>query len=65
MNIEQRLLNALKARQAEFALEGLTRPLQRDAFEYGYRTGMVNGYEAAINTLLDLIKDERDGDPDL
>jgi len=65
MSIEQRLLNALKVKQSEFALEGLKRPLQRDAFEYGYRTGIVNGYEAAINVLLDLIKDERDGDPDL
>lgn len=65
MSIEQRMLNALKAQQAEFALEGLKRPQLRDAFEYGYRTGMVNGYEAAINTLLELLKDERDGDPDL
>lgn len=65
MNIEQRLLAALKAKQAEFALEGLKRPLQRDAFEYGYRTGIVNGYEAAINTLLELVAEERDGDKDL
>lgn len=63
--IEQRLLNALKTRQTEFALEGLKRPLQRDAFEYGYRTGIVNGYEAAINLLLDLIKDERDSEKDI
>lgn len=65
MNIEQRLLNALKARQADYALEGLKRPLQRDAFEYGYRTGVVNGLELATNTLLDLIKDEREGDKDI
>lgn len=65
MNIETRLLNGLKAKQAEFALEGLKRPLQRDQFEYGYRVGIVNGYEAAINLLLDLVKDERDGEPEL
>jgi hypothetical protein len=65
MNIEQRLLNALKTQQTDFALEGLKRPLQRDAFEYGYRTGIVNGLELAINTLLDLVKDEREGDKDL
>lgn len=58
---EQRFLAALKAKQADFALEGLTRPLQRDAFEYGYRTGVVNGLELAMNTLLELIKDEREG----
>ena len=65
MNLEQRLLAALKAKQSEFALEGLKRPLQRDAFEYGYRTGVVNGYESAINTLLELVAEERDGDKDL
>ena len=65
MSIETKLLNALKAQQAEYALEGLKRPLQRDAFEYGYRTGIVNGLELAINTLLDALKDERDNDPDL
>lgn len=65
MSIEQRLLNALKAKQAEFALEGLKRPQQRDAFEYGFRTGVVEGLEQAVNTLLDLVRDERDGEPDL
>ena len=63
--IEQRLLAALKTKQAEFALEGLKRPLQRDAFEYGYRTGVVNGLEMAMNTLMDLIRDERDGEKDI
>lgn len=64
MNIEQKLLNALKARQAEFALDGLKRPQQRDAFEYGYRTGVVEGLEQAIGVLLELVRDERDGEPD-
>ena len=63
--IEQRLLAALKKKQSDYALEGLTRPLQRDAFEYGYRTGIVNGLELAVQTLLDLVKEERDGEPDL
>ena len=65
MNIEQRLLNALKAKQTQCALEGLKRPQHRDAFEYGYRTGVVEGLEQAIAILLAIVQDERDGDNDL
>jgi hypothetical protein len=65
MAIEDRLLGKLKADQQAFALEALKRPVERDAFEYGYRVGMVAGYEAAIKALLDLLDDERHGDRDL
>lgn len=64
-NIETRFLNALKAQQQRFALEALRKPQTRDAFEYGYRVGVVAGYEAAIDILLQLLKEEKDGDPDL
>jgi hypothetical protein len=63
--IETRLLNALKAEQQSFALEALRKPQTRDAFEYGHRVGVIAGYEAAINVLLQLLKEERDSDPDL
>ena len=59
MNIEQQLLNRLKAEQQTFALEPLQRPQTRDTFEYGYRVGMVAGYEAAINVLLSLLDEEK------
>ena len=65
MSLESKLLNHLKAQQAQFALDALRRPQQRDAFEYGYRVGTVAGYEAAIDLLLQLLKEERDDDPDL
>jgi hypothetical protein len=65
VSIEAQLLNTLKVKQQEFALESLTRPQNRDAFEYGYRVGVVAGYEAAINLLLDLVSKERDDDKDL
>lgn len=65
MAIEDRLLGKLKADQQVFAFEALKRPVERDAFEYGYRVGMVAGYEAAIKVLLDLLDDERNGDRDL
>lgn len=65
MNIETQLLNALKARQAEFALEALKKPQNRDAFEYGHRVGVIDGLEHAIHTLLVLLDEEKNGDKDL
>ena len=62
MNIESQLLNRLKAEQQSFAVEALMRPQTRDTFEYGYRVGMVAGYEAAIHVLLNLIDEERNFD---
>jgi hypothetical protein len=43
----------------------LSRPQARDAFEYGYRVGVVAGYEAAINVLLKLLDEEKYSDNDL
>lgn len=65
MNFETQLLTQLKAKQQEFALGALSRPQERDAFEYGYRVGVVAGYEAAINVLLQLLDEEQYGDKDL
>ena len=65
MSIEAQLLNSLKAKQAEFALTALKQPQNRDTFEYGYRVGVVAGYEAAINVLLTILDEERNSDRDL
>ena len=65
MSIEAQLLNTLKVKQQEFALESLKRPQNRDAFEYGYRVGVVAGYDAAINVLLAILDEERNSDKDL
>lgn len=65
MNVVDQLFNRLKADQQSFALDALKRPQTRDTFEYGYRVGVVQGYEAAINVLLQLLKEERDDDPDI
>ena len=64
-HVADKLLNRLKADQQRFALEALRRPQTRDTFEYGYRVGMVAGYEAAIDVLINLLKEEKDNDPDL
>lgn len=63
--IEAALLNRLKTEQARFALEALKKPQNRDTFEYGYRVGMVAGYEAAIDVLLNLLDEEKNSDNDL
>lgn len=65
MNFETKLLARLKEKQQEFALDALRRPQQRDAFEYGYRVGLVAGYEASINILLQLLNEEQYGEQDL
>ena len=65
MNIESQLLNRLKAEQQSFAVTALRRPQTRDMFEYGYRVGMVAGYEAAIDVLLNLLDEEKNLDNDL
>jgi hypothetical protein len=65
MNIESQLLNRLKTEQQSFAVDALRRPQTRDTFEYGYRVGMVAGYEAAIDVLLNLLDQEKNLDNDL
>jgi hypothetical protein len=65
MNIESKLLNRLKESQLRYSVDSLKQPVQRDAFEYGHRTGVVAGYEAAINVLLQLIDEDKYRDNDL
>lgn len=65
MNLETKLLNALKAEQQQFALQALKRPVERDAFEYGYRVGTIAGLESAVNVLLKLVDEEKHLDDDL
>jgi hypothetical protein len=65
VNFETQLLDRLKAAQRDFALDALSRPQERNAFEYGHRVGLVAGYEAAINILLQLTNEEKYGERDL
>lgn len=65
MNIETILLNRLKQAQQEFAVQAMRRPQGRDAFEYGVRVGTFAGYEAAIELLLKLVDEEKNGDNDI
>ena len=65
MNFETQLLARLKEKQQQFALDALRRPQERNAFEYGYRVGMVAGYESAIDVLLSLLDEEQYGEKDI
>ena len=65
MNFETKLLNRIKAAQQQFSVDALKRPQQRDAFEYGYRVGVVSGYEAAIEVLLKILEEDKNSDNDL
>jgi hypothetical protein len=65
VSFETLLLNRLKTAQQEFAFEALNRPQNRDAFEYGHRVGVVEGYEAAINLLLNLVNEDKYGERDI
>ena len=57
---DRRLLNELKSAQANYSLQTLQRPANKDLFEYGHRCGVVEGYELAINIVLSLLKEEKD-----
>lgn len=63
--IENKLLARLKSAQQEYGIQALKQPDRRDAFEYGYRVGMMAGYESAIGVLLDLLNEEKHGERDL
>jgi len=65
MNIETALLNRLKSGQADYALLSLKHPSAKSEFEYGFRSGTVAGLEQAINLLLQLVGEERNGEKDL
>ena len=65
MNFESLLLNNLKAAQQQFSLDALKRPHDKTEFEYGFRTGVVQGYEFAIDILLHLLDEEQNGNNDI
>lgn len=65
MNFADALFGKLKADQQQLALDALRRPQARDTFEYGYRVGLIAGYDAALEALLSLLHEEKHGDADI
>lgn len=59
--IIQETLKRLTIEQHAFALEALKRPGDKSEFEFGFRSGKVAGYDAALSIINNLIK-EADSD---
>lgn len=65
MNVADELLKRIKSKQHEFALESLSKPQNRDAFEYGHRVGFIGGLNEALNVLYSLLDEEKNSGNDL
>lgn len=59
---EVQIIARLKDEQARYAQLALKQPDKRDAFEYGYRTGVFAGFEHALAALLKMIEEENSRD---
>ncbi len=64
MNLETHLLNTLKAKQQTYALEALKRPQPGTPLSTA-SAGTIAGLEAAIEVLLTLIDEEKNGNNDI
>lgn len=64
-NFETALLNKLKTEQTFYALESLRRPGMKTEFEFGQRCGHIAGLEKAVEILLAVLDEERNGEKDL
>lgn len=62
MASEAQLIARIREEVAQFAVEALRKPSQRDAFEYGYRAGVLAGLERAEALLLKIIREENERD---
>lgn len=56
---EQVLLNRLKRAQEAYALDSLKMAPEKTEYAFGYRCGVVAGYEMAINELLAMVAEEK------
>lgn len=59
MSFEEVLIQRLKEVQAATAIESVTKPRGRDAFDYGHACGLYEGIELALGTI-EAILDEID-----
>lgn len=59
------VLHRLSIEQQAFALEALKRPGDKSEFEFGFRSGKVAGYDAALSIINNLIKEANSNDDKL
>jgi hypothetical protein len=50
----------LKKRQADWAMDALTSPSGRDAYDYGHAAGVLFGLKMAEELIFTVLKDEED-----
>lgn len=62
---ENYLIGRFKELQQEIALQSMLKPAQKDLFTLGQASGMVIGLEAAIAEIINMLKEERDGNDDI
>ena len=62
---ESVLIGRLKSLQQEFALKALMTPSSNDLFTYGQVSGVVIGLEQCIQEIINLVKEDCDGNNDL
>ena len=60
--IEVQIIGRLKDEQVKYAQQALKHPDKRDAFEYGYRVGVLAGLESAIGVITKAIEEENSRD---
>ena len=60
MATEAQIIARIKAEQHEHAVTALSRPEKRDAFEYGYRVGIMEGLRKAEELLLKIVREENE-----
>ena len=59
MTFDDAFLRAIENAQKSLAVDALTKPQNRDAFEYGRVAGMYGGLEHAKSLLLAILDDEK------
>jgi hypothetical protein len=62
---EGRLISRLKKAQQEIAMQAMLNPPQRDTYSLGQASGMVIGLEEAVNEIINMVKEDRDGNDQL
>jgi hypothetical protein len=66
MSFENLILNNLRSEQLKFAAEALSMPgADKNAFEYGMRVGIFDGYQRAMNLITKLLTEEKSSDREI
>ena len=59
------VINKLKQRQLEMGMGALKNPGDKSSFTFGHACGVQAGIEFALTDIVNIIKEEKEGDKDL